>query len=201
MGRPAAADLPSTQGFSARLRAVIAEKGWTAAELVRRTKISTQAMSGYTTGQREPSGLLLLQLARELGVRPEWLLIGDGPKREAAATNKAGQADRVLADLHERLSVVERVTRSLVLASAMPDGRHAASKGFLDLAAAKARHAEDSSVVGGEPQDLAELVDQILKSNRRTRQSIAERGISLVRRIDERLRTHATRNRVGGDNG
>ena len=51
-------------------------RGLSQAELARRLKISASAMGMYEQGRREPSGEVLVALARELEVTTDYLLTG-----------------------------------------------------------------------------------------------------------------------------
>ena len=51
-------------------------RGLSQAELARRLKISASAMGMYEQGRREPSGQVLVALARELEVTTDFLLTG-----------------------------------------------------------------------------------------------------------------------------
>lgn len=59
-----------------RIAALRREAGLSQAELARRLKISASAMGMYEQGRREPSGEILVAMARELGVSTDYLLTG-----------------------------------------------------------------------------------------------------------------------------
>lgn len=64
--------------FGDRLRDLMKEKGYSQAELARRTHISPQLISYYVNNQRLPGGHLLWDIAGELGVSVDYLLGNEG---------------------------------------------------------------------------------------------------------------------------
>lgn len=65
-----------------RLRRIFKDKGWTAAELSRRSGVDRDSVYKYLSGKvKQPRGETLDDLARALGVAPLWLRAGVGPQR------------------------------------------------------------------------------------------------------------------------
>lgn len=59
-----------------RIAALRREAGLSQAELARRLQISASAMGMYEQGRREPSGDILVAMAKELQVSTDYLLTG-----------------------------------------------------------------------------------------------------------------------------
>lgn len=59
-----------------RIAALRREAGLSQAELAERLQISASAMGMYEQGRREPSGEILVAMAREFGVSTDFLLTG-----------------------------------------------------------------------------------------------------------------------------
>ena len=62
--------------LGARIAALRREAGLSQAELASQLQISASAMGMYEQGRREPSGQMLVALARILGVTTDYLLTG-----------------------------------------------------------------------------------------------------------------------------
>ena len=62
--------------MGARIAALRREAGLSQAELASQLQISASAMGMYEQGRREPSGQMLVALARILGVTTDYLLTG-----------------------------------------------------------------------------------------------------------------------------
>lgn len=62
--------------MGARIAALRREAGLSQAELARQLKISPSAMGMYEQGRREPSGEILVAMARVLAVSTDYLLTG-----------------------------------------------------------------------------------------------------------------------------
>ena len=60
-----------------RIAVLRVEKGLSQAELAKRIGVSTSAVGMYEQGRREPSLVLLVCLAQELGVTTDYLLTGE----------------------------------------------------------------------------------------------------------------------------
>ena len=71
-----------------RIALLRAEKGWSQAELARRSGVSTSAVGMYEQGRREPSLGLLVRLAQELGVTTDYLLTGEPPASDPLTTSE-----------------------------------------------------------------------------------------------------------------
>ena len=69
--------------LGARIAALRRAAGWNQAELAQRLRISPSAVGMYEQGRREPSGEMLVQLARVLGVSVDYLLTGQSAPDEA----------------------------------------------------------------------------------------------------------------------
>ncbi len=69
--------------LGARIAALRRAAGWNQAELAQRLRISPSAVGMYEQGRREPSGEMLVQLARVLGVSVDYLLTGQSAPEEA----------------------------------------------------------------------------------------------------------------------
>ena len=93
--------------LGARIAALRREANLSQAELARRLKISPSAMGMYEQGRREPSGEILVALARELGVSTDYLLTGKPREAEAhdleeMVLRRITSADRRLEDRQDR---------------------------------------------------------------------------------------------------
>ena len=75
--------------FGMRIALLRASNGWSQAELARRIGVSASAVGMYEQGRREPSLHLLVHLAYEFGVTTDYLLIGDSPFPDPAASRQA----------------------------------------------------------------------------------------------------------------
>jgi len=69
--------------LGARIAALRRAAGWNQAELAQRLRISPSAVGMYEQGRREPSGEMLVRLARVLGVSVDYLLTGQSAPEEA----------------------------------------------------------------------------------------------------------------------
>ena len=69
-----------------RIAALRREAGLSQAELAKRIQVSASAMGMYEQGRREPSGEILVAMARELDVSTDYLLTGipKSPSEEEA---------------------------------------------------------------------------------------------------------------------
>jgi len=77
------------QGWHQRLRAVLQRRGWSQAELARRSGVGIEKIRKYVQGKVEqPRGDAVQRLADALEVHPLWLRDGVGP--EAAAVPLVG---------------------------------------------------------------------------------------------------------------
>lgn len=82
--------------FSERLRAVMMEKGLTAAELSRLSRIDRSLLSKYLHGIKNPKIENIRKLAAVLYVSPEWLEGYDVEKAPAALELSPLEVDLVL---------------------------------------------------------------------------------------------------------
>ena len=88
---------PRKRWFSvlgARIAALRREAGLSQAELASQLQISASAMGMYEQGRREPSGQILVALARILGVTTDYLLTGT-PAPEQVESIQQMLLDRV----------------------------------------------------------------------------------------------------------
>ena len=88
---------PRKRWFSvlgARIAALRREAGLSQAELASQLQISASAMGMYEQGRREPSGQMLVALARILGVTTDYLLTGT-PAPEQVESIQQMLLDRV----------------------------------------------------------------------------------------------------------
>ena len=68
-------------GWSRRLNQMLLLRGWTQAELARRTELSRESIKKYCQGHvAQPRGDTLDRLAAALEVQPAWLRDGHGPQ-------------------------------------------------------------------------------------------------------------------------
>lgn len=71
----------AVQGWSQRLNQMLTVRGWTQAELARRTGLSRESIKKYCQGSvAQPRGDALDRLAAALDVQPIWLRDGHGPQ-------------------------------------------------------------------------------------------------------------------------
>ena len=80
--------------MGARIAALRREAGLSQAELASQLQISASAMGMYEQGRREPSGQMLVALARILGVTTDYLLTGT-PAPEQVESIQQMLLDRV----------------------------------------------------------------------------------------------------------
>lgn len=80
--------------LGARIAALRREAGLSQAELASQLQISASAMGMYEQGRREPSGQMLVALARILGVTTDYLLTGT-PAPEQVESIQQMLLDRV----------------------------------------------------------------------------------------------------------
>lgn len=76
--------------FGERLRSAMARISLKNAELARRAGVSPQMVSEYTAGAKIAGADNLFSLADALGVRPRWLIRGEGEMLDAVAADNAG---------------------------------------------------------------------------------------------------------------
>ena len=93
--------------MGARIAALRREANLSQAELARRLRISPSALGMYEQGRREPSGAILVALARELGVSTDYLLTGragdrEKPELEEMLLRRITSADRRLERREDR---------------------------------------------------------------------------------------------------
>lgn len=70
--------VPRMYPWAKRLNDSVEKKGWTKAELSRRSDVSYDSVNKYMRGDVEkPRGNIIEKLAKALGVTSEWLLIGN----------------------------------------------------------------------------------------------------------------------------
>ena len=71
-----------------RIAALRRERGLSQTELARRIQVSPSALGMYEQGRREPSGEILVAMARELDVSTDYLLTGipKSPSEEESLT-------------------------------------------------------------------------------------------------------------------
>ena len=72
----------ATEGLGARIRRLREKRGLTMAALGRAVGAdgAGRTVASWETGERRPGTRWLMPLARELGVRPGYLLSGEGPE-------------------------------------------------------------------------------------------------------------------------
>lgn len=68
--------------LGARIAALRRAAGLNQAELARKLQVSPSTVGMYEQGRREPSGEILLAIARELGVSTDYLLSGQPARTE-----------------------------------------------------------------------------------------------------------------------
>lgn len=94
--------------MGARIAALRRDAGLSQAELARQLKISPSAMGMYEQGRREPSGEILVAMARTLGVTTDYLLTGstrtpaEDEKLSRTLLNRVAIADTRLEDRTRR---------------------------------------------------------------------------------------------------
>ncbi|MCK6533070.1 MAG: helix-turn-helix domain-containing protein [Polyangiaceae bacterium] len=69
--------MPNTQTLGARVRALRLGKGWTLDQLAQEAKVSKGFLSTVEKGDSQPSGRVLLGLAKALGASVDYLVQGD----------------------------------------------------------------------------------------------------------------------------
>ena len=74
--------------LGARIAALRRAAGLNQAELARRLQVSPSPVGMYEQGRREPSGEILLAIARELGVTTDYLLSGQPARGEEARVDR-----------------------------------------------------------------------------------------------------------------
>lgn len=69
-------------GFSARLKFAMEDLKFKQVDIARISRESASTISNYVRGEKLPSALALVAISKALGVRPAWLLLGEGPQTE-----------------------------------------------------------------------------------------------------------------------
>lgn len=91
--------------LGARIAALRKAAGLNQAELARRLQVSPSTVGMYEQGRREPSGEILLAIARELKVTTDYLLSGQSSQEadmEQFLMNRVLAADRQLETRKQR---------------------------------------------------------------------------------------------------
>lgn len=88
--------------LGARIAALRQDKGWSQAHLAQLLQISSSAVGMYEQGRREPSGELLVAMARIFGVSTDFLLTGKASAMDQADLEQL--LDSRLRSMQQRLS-------------------------------------------------------------------------------------------------
>lgn len=107
--------------LGARIAALRRNQGLSQAELARHLQISPSAVGMYEQGRREPSGALLVSIARIFGVSTDYLLTGHpAPAEETAVCDLlAARLDAAEAMLHRRADPLSRKELAALLAAVL----------------------------------------------------------------------------------
>ncbi|MEK7625004.1 MAG: helix-turn-helix transcriptional regulator, partial [Patescibacteria group bacterium] len=71
------------EGFSVRLVAQMGNLRLSQADLMRIADITKSSVSAYCNGNRLPPSDATIRISKALDVRPEWLILGTGPKEDS----------------------------------------------------------------------------------------------------------------------
>lgn len=155
--------------LSARLR-ILRDK-LSQAEFGKRLGLSQTSIGNYENGSRSPDAKTIIVICKTFGVRPEWLLLGEGPMRTEENTN-------VMADM-SAIPTPSSLTQPIE------------KKGFIeqkaaDMSAIAPLYEENRSLY----QKNMELQERLLKvsEDKAELQVALERASMNIERRDQRIR-------------
>ena len=103
--------------YAVRLAEALKTKGMTSNALSKKLEISSTAVWNWIHGNTKPKPEMLLRVAYELGVSPEWLRDGEeGPQQETHAKAEAPQStvQEVLSETKARLALIMKVPENRI---------------------------------------------------------------------------------------